>query len=349
MSTTMTGAFLPGGRRVDLRRVPVPSPGHGQVLLAIRASTICGSDLRAIYREHLGHGPEAYQGVVAGHEPAGEVVAVGPGVASPRIGDRVAVYHISGCGTCADCRMGYQISCTSPARAAYGWQRDGGHAEFMVAEARDCILLPDFLTYLDGACCACGFGTAYEALCRIAPSGKDQLLVVGTGPVGMAAGLLAGCLGVSRRVGVDTSAQRLDLARQLGAIDDGVLAGDAALQALREASNGGFETTMDCSGSAAGRTLAVRAARRYGRCVLVGEGGRLELDASPDVIHQQLRIEGSWVTSTWRLQGLVDNLARWQLHPEIVVTGRHPLAQAAEAYREADAGTSGKIGIVLSP
>ncbi|NJC73421.1 alcohol dehydrogenase catalytic domain-containing protein [Planosporangium thailandense] len=346
MTATMTGAFLPGGSRVEFKQVPVPTPGHGQVLLRVRASTICGSDLRAIYREHLGHGPEAYQGVVGGHEPAGEVVSVGPGVESLQVGARVAVYHISGCGTCADCRMGYQISCTSPARAAYGWQRDGGHAEFMLAEARDCVVLPDFLTYLDGACCACGFGTAYEALCRIAPSGRDRLLIVGTGPVGMAAGLLARCLGVSRLVGVDTSQERLDLAVRLGAIDDGVLAGDDALPALLAATDGGFEATMDCSGSAAGRTLAVRAARRYGRCVLVGEGGRLELDASPDVIHQQLRIEGSWVTSTWRLQELVDNLARWQLHPEIVVTGRYALADAAAAYREADAGASGKIGIV---
>jgi threonine dehydrogenase-like Zn-dependent dehydrogenase len=346
MATTMTGAFLPGGRRVEFRQVPVPIPGHGQVLLRVRASTICGSDLRAIYREHLGHGPEAYQGVIGGHEPAGEVVEVGPGVDTLNDGDRVAVYHISGCGTCADCRMGYQISCTSPARAAYGWQRDGGHAEFLLAEARDCVVLPDFLTYLDGACCACGFGTAYEALCRIGPSGKDQLLIVGTGPVGMAAGLLAGRLGVTRRVGVDTSTQRLDLAKRLGAIDEGVLAANTALDAVRAASDGGFEATMDCSGSAAGRTLAVRAARRYGRCVLVGEGGRLELDASPDVIHQQLRIEGSWVTSTWRMQELIDNLARWQLHPEVVVTGRYPLSAAAEAYQEADAGASGKTGIV---
>ena len=65
----MLGVFLPGGSRVDLREVPDPTPGHGQVVLAMRASTICGSDLRAIYREHLGEGPEAYQGVVGGHEP----------------------------------------------------------------------------------------------------------------------------------------------------------------------------------------------------------------------------------------------------------------------------------------
>jgi threonine dehydrogenase-like Zn-dependent dehydrogenase len=347
MSATMTGAYLPGGSRVELHEVAVPEPGFGQVLLRVGASTICGSDLRAIYREHLGHGPEAYQGVIAGHEPAGEVRDVGPGVQRIAVGDNVAVYHISGCGTCSECRRGYQISCTSASRAAYGWQRDGGHAEYLLVEARDCIVLPPVLTLMDGACVACGFGTAYEALCRIDPSGRDRLLIVGAGPVGMAAGLLAGRMGVTERVGVDTSAERLELAQRLGAIDTGVVAGDTALEEAVAATGGdGFEATMDCSGAASGRALAVRAARRYARVALVGEGGRLELDASPDIIHQQLRIEGSWVTSTWRMQELVDRLARWELHPEIVVTARYPLAEAADAYAEADAGLSGKVAIV---
>ena len=145
----------------------------------MRASTICGSDLRAIYREHLGTGPEAYQGVIAGHEPAGEIVEVGPDCRRFRVGDRVALYHIAGCGVCHDCRSGYMISCTSPRRAAYGWQRDGGHADFILADESTCVLLPDALSYLDGACVACSFGTAYEALCRANVSGRDAVLVVG--------------------------------------------------------------------------------------------------------------------------------------------------------------------------
>ena len=76
----MCGVFLPGNSTTDLRELPDPEPGAGQVLLAMRASTICGSDIRAIYREHAQGDPaEMYQGVVAGHEPAGEVVSVGPG------------------------------------------------------------------------------------------------------------------------------------------------------------------------------------------------------------------------------------------------------------------------------
>ncbi len=215
----MRGVYLPGGRRVEIRELPRPEPGHGQVLVRTRASTICGSDLRAIYREHLGHGPEAYQDVIAGHEPAGEIVEVGPGCRRFRAGDRVALYHIAGCGLCHDCREGYMISCTSPFRAAYGWQRDGGHADFVVAEEATCVALPDALSYVDGACVACGFGTAYQALWRAGVSGRDAVLITGMGPVGMGAGLLAHALGAPLVIGVDVAPERLELAQRIGAID----------------------------------------------------------------------------------------------------------------------------------
>ena len=133
----MRGVYLPGHSDVDIKEVPDPVPGPGQVLLRMRASTICGSDIRAIYREHAQGDPaEMYQGVVAGHEPAGEVVAVGPGAVRLSVGDRVCVYHISGCGQCDNCVRGFQISCSAPQRAAYGWQRDGGHAEFARPDKR---------------------------------------------------------------------------------------------------------------------------------------------------------------------------------------------------------------------
>ena len=162
----MTGAYLARqqhGRNCET--CPFPNPGHGEVLLRMKASTICGSDIRCIYHEHLGKGPEGYQGVIAGHEPCGQIVKAGPGCRRFGVGDRVIVYHISGCGVCNDCRRGYMISCTSEKyRRAYGWQRDGGMADFLLAEEKDLIHLPDELTYADGAQVACGFGTVYEGL-----------------------------------------------------------------------------------------------------------------------------------------------------------------------------------------
>ena len=346
----MRGAYLPGNRTVDLREVERPAPGPGQVLVEMRASGICGSDLRAIYREHLGRGPEAYRGVIGGHEPCGVIVEAHPSCRRFGAGDRVVLYHISGCGLCPDCRAGYMISCTSPLRAAYGWQRDGGHANYLLAEESTCVLLPDGLTFLDGACVACGFGTAYEAVCRAGISGRDAVLVTGVGPVGMAVGLLAGALGSRLRIGVDTSPERLQLALAGGSVDVAVAAGPGAVEGVLAATAGhGCEVAVDCSGSTAGRSTAVAGARRWGRVVLVGEGGRLDVDASPALIHPQLSVHGSWVTSIGRMEELVEHLVRWDLHPERIVTHRFGLGQTADAYGTADAGTGGKIAVVMEP
>ena len=246
----------------------------------MKASSICGSDLRAIDREHLGEGDGAYGGVVAGHEPSGELVAVGPGWRRLSPGDRVVVDHIAGCGQCDECLTGHETGCTHPARAAYGWQRDGGHADFLLAEERSCLELPEPLTYVDGALVSCGFGTAWEALLRTGVSGRDWLLV--TGP--------------------------------------------------------GMSATVDCSGAASVRSLAVSSTARWGRCTFVGEGAR-----SP---HRQVSVHGSWVTSLPHMRELLDRLVAWGLHPERVVTHRFPVSEAAQAYREADPGTMGKICIV---
>src|SRR5690606_29405292 len=137
MCGMMKAAYLPGNSTVVLKDVEIPEPGHGQVLIRTKSSTICGSDVRAIYHEHLGKGPEGYQNKIAGHEPAGQIVKCGPGMRRFMEGDRVVLCHISGCGLRADCRQGYMISCTSPLRAAYGWQRDGGMAPYILADEKD--------------------------------------------------------------------------------------------------------------------------------------------------------------------------------------------------------------------
>ena len=344
----MAGVVLPGDSSVRHVRVPVGEPGPGQVLLAMKASSICGSDIRAIYREHLGHGAEAYRGVVAGHEPSGQVVAVGPGCRRLTVGDRVAVYHIAGCGVCDECRHGYLIGCTSPHRAAYGWQRDGGHAEFLLAEEVTCLPLPEPLSYLDGALVSCGFGTAYEALRRLDVSGRDRLLITGLGPVGLAAAMLARAMGAGPVIGTDVAPQRLRLARDLGLVDHAVPADDDAAARIAELTDGaGCEATVDCSGNSTARLLALRSTRTWGRCAFVGEGGTLTLDVSQELIHRQITLYGSWVTSLRHMAELLEYLVRWGVRPERTVTHRFALAEAAEAYALADAGTAGKVAVVF--
>ena len=347
-SRPMCGAVLPGNSTVSFREQPIPTPGHGEVLVRTKACTICGSDIRAIYREHLGKGPEGYQGVICGHEPCGQIVECGPGMRQFKPGDRVIVYHISGSGISHDSRMGYMISCPSPHRKAYGWQRDGGMAPYLLAEEKDLIALPDELTYLDGAQVACGFGTAFEALDRLQVSGKDAVLVVGLGPVGLATLMLARALGACQTIGVDPVAERRALAREMGLADVVIPAGPEAVEAIREATRGrGCEKSFDCSGSAAGRLTAIQGTRPWGHVAFVGEGGTVEFAPSRDIIHQQITIHGSWVTSTWRMENLVELLVRWGLHPERLVTHRFALEAADDAYRTMADGRCGKVAVVF--
>jgi len=342
---TMQGVILPGDRRVEMREYHIPQPGHGQALVRMKASSLCGSDLRAIYREHLGKGAEAYQGVIAGHEPCGVIEEVGPGMRRFKAGDRVIMYHIAGCGVCDECRAGWMIGCTSPERAAYGWQRDGGHAPYLLAEERTLVALPDALSYLDGAMVACGLGTAYAGCRRADVSGRDRVLVTGLGPVGLAVAMLSRALG-ARVVGVEAVPERRALATRLGVVDV-VAPGDDALAALREKTGGhGFEVAIDCSGNAEARHLCLEAAREWGRVVYVGEGGTVAFEPSPLLIHKQLSLYGSWVCSLPQMEELVELLVRWDLHPDQMVTHRFTLDQAREAYETFDSGRTGKVAIV---
>jgi threonine dehydrogenase-like Zn-dependent dehydrogenase len=343
----MLAAFLPGNSTVEMREVPVPVPGQGEALIQVKASTICGSDIRCIYHEHLGKGPEGYQGVIAGHEPCGLIVETGPGCRRFHAGDRVIVYHISGCGVCNDCRRGYMISCTSAEyRRAYGWQRDGGMAEFMIAEEKDLIHLPRSLSYIDGAQVACGFGTVYEGLEKIGISGNDAVLITGLGPVGLAAGALCRKLGAEKIIGIDIVEQRRNLALELNLCDHILAAGPENVAQVRALTGGqGVERAVDCSANAEARATAIRATRKWGRMVMIGEGGTVSFNPSPDIIHDQKTIYGSWVTSTWLMEELVERLVRWNLHPEEIVTHRFPLNQSADAYTLMASGKCGKVAV----
>ncbi len=340
----MRGVILPGQERVEVKEFGLPEPGHGQVLVRMKASALCGSDLRAIYHEHRGSGAERYQNVIAGHEPAGRVEAVGPGVDGFEPGDRVVVYHILGCGLCDECRKGFMIGCTSGERAAYGWQRDGGHADYLLAEARTLLHLPDELTYADGALVACGFGTAYQGILRAGVSGRDRVLVVGLGPVGLGAVMLAASSG-AEVIGVDLVPERLELAEKAGAAHV-LMGGEGAAEQVVELTGGhGVEVGLDCSGSAAGRLLCLEAARTWGRVVYLGEGGSVTFEPSPLLLHKQLTLYGSWVCGFYEMGELLEHLARKGLHPDATVTHTFPLSETKQAYEVFDAGKTGKVVI----
>lgn len=348
MQGTMKGAMLPGNSTAVLKNFPIPVPGHGEVLVKMKSSTICGSDIRCIYHQHLGKGPEGYQpGMIAGHEPCGQIVECGVGCRRFKSGDRVIIYHISGCGVCNDCRRGYMISCASEKyRRAYGWQRDGGMAEYLLAEEKDLVLLPDQLTYSDGAQVACGFGTVYEGLEKIGLCGNDAVLITGLGPVGLAAAMLCKAMGATKILGIEALDERIEIAKNLRLFDDVLKAGADNAQQVKNLTGGmGVEKAVDCSAHDKARLTCIQATRRWGKIVFIGEGGTVSFQPSPDIIHDQKTIYGSWVTNIWRMEELVERLVRWNIHPEDLITHRFPLEKAAEAYALMASGKCGKVAV----
>lgn len=287
----------------------------------------------------------AYMGVIAGHEPAGVIVAVGEGVTRANVGDRELSNHIAGGGQCSNCRAGYDISCHGP-HAAYGWQRDGGHGEFILAEGRSVIPLPKEQSFEDGAPISFGFGKACEGLLRAGVNRTDTLLVTSMRRVGMAVAMLGRALCARRVVGVDLTPSRLEFAKKLGLLDEGVTASETAVEQSIEANFGEhFSVSIDCSGTQAGRSVAFRSTGERGRVGLLGEGGDLLTDVSDTPLHRPMTITASWVTSLARMEKSAEDLVGWNLHPHDIVTHRFGLDDFDEAYKAA-AGETGKVCIV---
>jgi threonine dehydrogenase-like Zn-dependent dehydrogenase len=349
----MRGVVFLGDRKLELRQFPDPTPGPGEVVIAIKASGMCGSDLHP-YRRPAGEaaGSLGLGGAggpfIAGHEPCGVVVARGPGVAEAEapIGQRVMNHHYKGCGVCKHCRVGWSQLCRQGI-VVYGMTGHGGHAAFLVAPARTMVPLPEALSFEEGAAISCGTGTAWGALRRLDVSGRDTLAVFGQGPVGLSATMLGRAMG-ARVIAVDVTPERLALARELGADATVDARATDPVAAIAELTAGeGAEVTLDCSGHQDGRLGAVRAAATWGRVGFVGEGGTVTLDVSRELLRRQLTVHASWTFSAVG-QG---ECARWIADRKIPVsrlfTHRFALEEADAAYRLFDTQTTGKGVFVL--
>ena len=188
---------------------------------------------------------------------------------------------------------------------------------------------------------ACGFGTVYEAIEKIGICGNDAVLVTGLGPVGLAALMLAKCMGANQLIGVEMNDYRIDLAKKLGLVEN------TLDQILAVTGGKGVERAIDASANDAGRQLAIRATREWGKIAFVGEGGTCTFNPSPDIIHGQKTIFGSWVTSLWKMEELVERLVRWGIHPEDLITHEFPLEKADEAYALMAGGQCGKVAVTF--
>jgi threonine dehydrogenase-like Zn-dependent dehydrogenase len=348
----MRGAVFLGDRKVELRTFPDPTPGPGEVVIEMKASGMCGSDLK-FYRSPpgaaqaaLGLGGNA-EPFIAGHEPCGVVVGRGPGVSEREapIGQRIMDHHYAGCGVCHHCRVGWSQLCRAGI-TVYGVTAHGGHAEYLKVPLRTIVELPEELSFAEGAAVACGTGTAYGALRRMRLAGGDMLAVFGQGPVGISATLLGTAMG-ARVIAVEIGAERLKLAKEFGADATIDSSKEDAVQAIKDLTQGvGADLALDCTGIAAARRAAVRCVKTWGTACYVGEGGDVTLEVSPDLLRRQVTLIGSWTFSAMGMLECARFIADHKIELERIFSHRWRLEQAAEAYRNFDTQTTGK-GVFL--
>ncbi|MGI4952051.1 MAG: zinc-dependent alcohol dehydrogenase family protein [Janthinobacterium lividum] len=348
----MRGVVFGGDREVELMRFPDPEPGPGEVVIEMKASGMCGSDLHQ-YRRPRGGGvmtglPVNPEPVIVGHEPAGVVAAVGAGVGrrTARVGQRVMVHHYQGCTACNHCRGGWTQLCQEVPIQVYGNNQHGGHADYLKVPANTVLPLDDALSFRAGAAISCGTGTAYGALRRANLSGNDTVAIFGQGPVGLSATQLAVAMG-ARVIALDVSPERLARARQFGAFETIDPRADDPAAAIRELTGGrGVDVAVDTSAAPEARRAAVRSAKVWGTMVCVGEGGELVLDVSPDLLRRQLSVVGSWTFSTIGQAECARFVAERGIDVDALFTDTYTLDEADAAYRAFDRQTGGK-GVFL--
>lgn len=336
----MKAVYFPGNRRTELRETPDPTPGPDEVVLEIRASGICGSDLHT-YRSEKG------SPFIIGHEPCGVVMARGSAVDARTTaeGARVMVHHYDGCRTCRECLSGWTQLCEQGS-VVYGRTGDGAHARWMKVPARTLVPLPEALSFVEGAAVSCGTGTAYGALRRMGLQGGETLAVFGQGPVGQSGTMIGAAMG-ARVIAVDVDPARLDAARAFGAAETVDASTDSAAERIRALTGGrGAAYTLECSGAADAIGQALRATRRWGTVCLVGMGGRPTVNVTDDVIRAQLTLLGSWTFSTVGQADCAEFCARHALPVERLFTHRFRLDEAERAYAMFDNRETGKAVIL---
>lgn len=332
------------GEPGEVRNVADPAPAAGGVVVRVAATGLCRSD----WHGWMGHDPDITLPHVPGHELAGVVEAVGPGVANWRTGDRVTVPFVCACGSCAECAAGQHQVCARQTQP--GFTHWGSFAEYVALEHADVnlVAVPEELSYDTAAGLGCRFATAFRAVVaqgRVAPG--EWVAVHGCGGVGLSAVMIAVAAG-ARVVAVDTAPAALELARAFGAahgVDPGQ--GDAA-GAVRELTGGGAHLSLDALGSAVTAAASVAGLRRLGRHVQVGllpaARGAVALPMER-VIGWELEILGSHGMAAHAYPPMMELVRSGSLRPDLLVTSTIPLEGAPAAL--AEMGTAPGSGITI--
>ena len=340
----MKAVFLPGDKRVDIRDIAIPKPAADEVLVQIKASCICRSDLSLYYGNAVISG-EAAGKCVTGHEPAGIVVETGAAVRQFKKDDRVAIHLAVGCGVCGHCRGGNYHLCAT--WKCLGFTTDGGNAEYLTVPERNLLRLPDTLSFLAGAISTDAFGTLCSACRKLDIDGLSTVGIWGLGPMGSAGVLAAKALG-GRVVALDPIAERRAFAQKMGA--DLVL--DPTLPTSREqimdfTGGTGLNAAIDCSGNGAAQNMALDMAAAFGKVAFVGESRELTIRPSEQLIRKQLTVMGSWYFGIAEYDDILKIIDAAKIDLEKLATHTFSLDEAETAFRLFDERKTEKAVFLL--
>ena len=334
----MKGVVFLGDRIAEVRDFPDPKPGPGEVVVQLKAAGLCGSDLHSYRQTKEVRGGNL---TIPGHEASGVVAALGAGVTGLALGDRVSVYHFRTCGHCRQCRAGNMMWCEE--RRGYGGPIDGPDADFVLTDARNCLPLPDELSFGVGAMMACNAGTAFSSISKLNPSGKDTVAIFGQGPVGLAGLLYAKALG-ARVIAVEPLVARREIALQLGA--DAAVDPTAAdfADAMKELTHGrGVDAAYETAGSAASQSGVVDCLGLGGRAAFVGFGSQVNSVNPSSIISRQLTLRGACVLPVYMYFDMVQFILEKKVDLDQLITHHFPIEKAPEAFTLFDSGKTGKV------
>lgn len=274
--------YAPGDLRAE--EVPLPAFGPGEVLLEVAVCGVCGSDLDRALRKGSHRVP-----LILGHEFAGRVRQVGPGVDPSWVGTLVTVPPLIPCRRCSSCVDGEFGLCTN--YSYFGSRVDGAYAPFVTVPEGNLFRVPDTLDPRLAAM-ADPAAIALHAIWRCGARIGDSVAVAGAGPIGLLAVQIAGILGASEVVALDIVPEKLELATKLGARGVGTSADD-----LLAARPRGFDVVIETTGVNAGEEAAVRLAGRHGRVGFIGIPNApvtLSAKAFDQVLRHEITLTGSW-------------------------------------------------------
>ncbi|HIE52047.1 MAG TPA: hypothetical protein EYP85_09835 [Armatimonadetes bacterium] len=347
----MKAVLIYGPRDVRVEEIPTPEPGSGEVLIRVRAAGICGSDLH--FHRQQASGAWQRRNTAAGHEIAGDVVALGEGVTRVEVGDRVGVEPLIGCGQCPQCAAGQYHRCPQ-LRHIGGRDWSGGFAEYCKAPQEKVFPLPEPVTYEEAAL-GDGFAVAIHAMQRVPVPGRS-VIVLGDGAIGQAVMQAARTYGADKVALVGHHDHALQVAQATGA-DLTVNERDADWQeTLQEWTEGqGAEVVFETVGGTA-PTLqqALEVARPGGRVGVVGSFLQSPPFNFSLFLRQEIALVPVWSYALWEgvpeYQIALDLLAQGQFQARPLITHRFPLEGASEAFAAAlNKGQSRAIKVLLLP